>query len=454
MRAPSFLVNCLVITVGVGFLAFVSMFWGALDASHKPKSKPKPKHTATVAKPKKIVARSTPVQTPLPTPTPGTTLGSYAEIDKWAAAAPRSAEVDVHTLAQYLTRPARNDREKARAIYRWLAERISYDAPALQTRNYPDPSPQATLRTHLAVCEGYARLFKALADEAGLTCEMVTGHCKGYGFVSEFAESNSHAWNAVQIDGKWQLIDSTWGGGYLNSGKVYQRSFNEFYFFTPPEQLIYTHFPSESRWQFLSKPLEEKGFLGQPRLNSHFFQAGLHLVSPLGGQITARVPFRVVLRGSETLGILARLGDSETGALVSRKGDTFTIEVSPPATGDYSLRVFAGTPGTQMPQVLEFAVKALASGPPLPEEFPDFEQSQTSLTSPRSGQLSSSQPQQFDLDIPGAREVFVGSGEDRTTLLREGSHFHGVARLQPGTATVFAQFGENHYQGLLRYQVR
>ena len=181
MRASTFLGNCLVITVGVGFLAFASMFWGALDSANRPK--PKPKRTAAASKPKKVVARSTQARPPVPTPVASPTSLppdlSYAEIDKWAAAAPRSAEVDVPTLAKYLTRPARNDREKARAIYRWLAERIAYDAPALLTKNYPDPRPEVTLHTHLAVCEGYARLFKALAEEAGLTCEMVTGHCKG-----------------------------------------------------------------------------------------------------------------------------------------------------------------------------------------------------------------------------------------------------------------------------------
>ena len=51
------------------------------------------------------------------------------------------------------------------------------------------------------VCEGYARAFKMLCDEAGIPCALISG--KGNG--------GAHMWNAVQMDDeKWYGVDVTW----------------------------------------------------------------------------------------------------------------------------------------------------------------------------------------------------------------------------------------------------
>ena len=52
---------------------------------------------------------------------------SYEEIDRHALNAPSSVEASVESLAAYLIEPATNDREKARAIFRWICENIDYN---------------------------------------------------------------------------------------------------------------------------------------------------------------------------------------------------------------------------------------------------------------------------------------------------------------------------------------
>ncbi|MDD2835635.1 MAG: hypothetical protein PHY05_05740, partial [Methanothrix sp.] len=52
---------------------------------------------------------------------------SYEEIDLHAMNAPSSAEATIESLAAYLIEPAKNDREKARAIFRWITENIDYN---------------------------------------------------------------------------------------------------------------------------------------------------------------------------------------------------------------------------------------------------------------------------------------------------------------------------------------
>ena len=50
-----------------------------------------------------------------------------------------------------------------------------------------------------AVCEGYSRTLKLLMNKRGIPCWILV------------SDSMKHAWNAVQINGKWYHADVTWG---------------------------------------------------------------------------------------------------------------------------------------------------------------------------------------------------------------------------------------------------
>lgn len=161
-------------------------------------------------------ARSAPA-TPSPTPTPFYPLPTleyptsitktplvpeeFAELDRYAIRAPLSVEETPKTLAAYLIKPTHTDKQKAWVIYRWIAEHITYDYQAYKSMDLPSENPAVTLKNHMAVCGGYARLYCALAREAGLACEYIPGYCKGTGFKGALDNSFGHAWNAVSIDG-------------------------------------------------------------------------------------------------------------------------------------------------------------------------------------------------------------------------------------------------------------
>src|ERR1700682_5699516 len=103
---------------------------------------------------------------------------TYKAIDQRAVQAPPGAESSVEMLAQYLCKTAKNDREKARSIYRWITEHVAYDVPGLLAKKRGDNSPEGVLKSHLCVCEGYARLFQALCEKAELESVMVSGRAK------------------------------------------------------------------------------------------------------------------------------------------------------------------------------------------------------------------------------------------------------------------------------------
>lgn len=46
----------------------------------------------------------------------------------------------------------------------------------------------------------------------------LSGYSKGHGYRTgqTFAGEYDHAWNAVYLDGRWHLVDSTWGSGCID----------------------------------------------------------------------------------------------------------------------------------------------------------------------------------------------------------------------------------------------
>ncbi len=164
-------------------------------------------------------------------------------IDSHALSTPHSVENDLDSLANYLTYPFQTDRAKARSIFRWIASNIEYDWASYQSGSYIRNSMEAkdVLKSKSAVCEGYANLFKDLANRAGLESEKIIGYGKGFGYNPERALGDiNHAWNAVKIGGEWKLVDVTWarGGDSASNG---EEKFNDFYFLTPPEHFINDH---------------------------------------------------------------------------------------------------------------------------------------------------------------------------------------------------------------------
>ncbi|MGE5622152.1 MAG: transglutaminase domain-containing protein, partial [Bacillota bacterium] len=85
-----------------------------------------------------------------------------AQIDAHALAAPPEAETAPGKLARYLAQPARNDAEKARAIFRWIADRIHYDVNAYFGEKLEKIDADQVLAQRGAACDGYATLFEAL----------------------------------------------------------------------------------------------------------------------------------------------------------------------------------------------------------------------------------------------------------------------------------------------------
>jgi transglutaminase/protease-like cytokinesis protein 3 len=149
------------------------------------------------------------------------------------------------SLAYLLASPYRTDIEKARAIYSWIAQHISYNtffignfrrsagayvAPEEDTTTIRKEADVMTaikvLKRRTAVCDGYAKLFKTLCGYAGICSEVISGYARGHIERNALFRTNDN-WNAVMIDGAWQLADVTWGSGYVNFANQFVQRTND-----------------------------------------------------------------------------------------------------------------------------------------------------------------------------------------------------------------------------------
>lgn len=118
----------------------------------------------------------------------------------------QSTDDQIIDLAREITANDSTDEDMARSINLWIVNNIKYDYASFNDGSYAKKPFDAldTLNRRMAVCQGYANLYAALARAVGLKAKVITGTA----FTGK--EWAGHAWNEVLVDGEWQIVDSTW----------------------------------------------------------------------------------------------------------------------------------------------------------------------------------------------------------------------------------------------------
>lgn len=187
--------------------------------------------------------------------------GDFAKIDKHCRQIPISVDNSVAAITDYLIQPATNDYEKIRGIYTWLITNIEYDTAALASEYYRiNQSNLDILLRKKAICFGYAKLLKAMCQQAKINCKVVIGYGQNKDIYPKDLTEINHAWNAVQLNGKWFLIDVTWAAGYRQQNENIPLSESNSYFLDNPISFIMEHLPANQIWQLLPCPISATVF--------------------------------------------------------------------------------------------------------------------------------------------------------------------------------------------------
>lgn len=211
-----------------------------------------------------------------------------------------------YSLAQKLTAPCSTDRQKVKAIFDWIADNIAYNvgtrsnwrqkqvryhsvAPdtSLDNKSLNEIVAYQVLRKRVAICNGYARLFKTLCDYAGIQAQVVTGYARTNDTrIGERFKTN-HSWNAVQIDSTWHLLDVTWASGYINFADEFVKQYDGYYFLTPPDLFFRNHYPDNLQWSLLSNPPQLQELKHAPYQAAAFVKYGITSFLPQKGALEA-----------------------------------------------------------------------------------------------------------------------------------------------------------------------
>ncbi len=102
-----------------------------------------------------------------------------------------------------------SDFDKVMAVHDYMALNYEYDH-TLKNHSI------TIMTTKTGVCESYARAFYHIMDKLGIDCGFVT------------SESMNHAWNIVELDGKWYHIDLTWDDPTYNGADAFAQVTHEY----------------------------------------------------------------------------------------------------------------------------------------------------------------------------------------------------------------------------------
>lgn len=278
---------------------------------------------------------------------------NFYKIDNAVSSIPfAKAEV----LAKQLASLGKTDREKVRAIFRWITEHIDYNMIVFNRSKklvpvfYEEPGDSnaalpslnehvaaKVLQRKIAFCDGYARLFKTLCDHAGIQAEIIFGYARN-NYTKKFGVN--HTWNAVYLDSAWHLLDATWASGFVSYSNEYIKQYNDSYFLTPPEQFIRDHYPEDLQWTLLTEPPVYREFAQSPFRYSGFLKAGVTHHFPAKGVIEAAI--------GDTIGVELKTKRELTNFYVTTSPvfDTTQLAIKPIANGEKFFFKYVITPAT------------------------------------------------------------------------------------------------------------
>jgi hypothetical protein len=271
---------------------------------------------------------------------------------------PAEAQTSVEAVGQYFAARFTDKRQLVKALHDYVVLRLSYDVATSKLSDAesrtmrPSQQADAVFAARTGVCEGYARLFAALGKAAGVEIAYVTGYIRDVkrrvdetgteDAIKHALEGYLHAWNAVKIDGKWLLVDTTWDDPVGGAPDQIETT----YLFTPPRLFAFDHLPEQAAWQLVDKPIGAGDFARQPLLRPYIGRLGIVLEEPTRSQITADGSVEISLvnpyKATVDVEIVGQTGACKVAAPSGIK-QMVTCDV--PA-GQHEIRMF-GAPGTK-----------------------------------------------------------------------------------------------------------
>ncbi len=190
-----------------------------------------------------------------------------------------SLNLDRWELIEFAEKHLEDKEHLAKFFYYWIGSNITYDYKSIQEESdgtitleeYRKRQKEFEVyKNRKGVCAGYANLFDWFMFWVDIDSAIISGHIRdkrNHYIELELDDDHRHAWNAIEINEKWLLVDSTWGTSLDHETADY-------YFNVEPQRAIITHYPTDSKWQLLEKPLSLEDYNKSKFIEPIWFKVG------------------------------------------------------------------------------------------------------------------------------------------------------------------------------------
>lgn len=246
----------------------------------------------------------------------------------------------------------------AKVLHDWICDNIAYDTDVFDNpRIALEQDYASVLKKKKAICSGYTNLMNEMCRLAGVESIGITGYSKGFGYSGTIKKGQrpDHAWNAIRIGNRWQLVDVTWDAGFCD-WKHFVRHYSTDYLYLTPEQFIFSHLPQDEQYQYLKKPVTVEEFVEQPYVPGKFFAQKLAFTKEMPmytNSIEEAKSFDFMV-GDPGIVVVSDVISESAGAFVSnaswvdRSAGRVTATFDVPDTGTYTARLATRRRGETM----------------------------------------------------------------------------------------------------------
>ena len=219
-----------------------------------------------------------------------TNRADFKVVDEYVKSLGTLDTLNMGTISYIVTKKFPDNKDKARAIFDWIANNISFDCKGARNNGNEKNNSDDVLKSRKATASGYAALFQDMCSAVKVRCLTVDGYLKNnVEQINEKPDDFNHTWDVVQLGQSpeaWFYVDPTLGSGYTDDKvTVFTKAYNDAYFFADKATFNEQHFPKNTAWFLGAGPKNIKDFLSLPLIKNAAYEFGVSNYSPASGFI-------------------------------------------------------------------------------------------------------------------------------------------------------------------------
>lgn len=149
-----------------------------------------------------------------------------------------------------------SDYDKIKYLHDWIVDNFEYDTTYEKSDIH---NVYGAFANRNVVCEGYARAFKYILDALEINSVLVSGTGTNSKGVTE-----AHAWNYIELGGKWYAVDITWDDPIITGGGNLTKDLRYKYFLVGSDRFLNNHkedgYLSQNSIKFTFPTLEKENY--------------------------------------------------------------------------------------------------------------------------------------------------------------------------------------------------